>query len=172
MIALKECGGVGKTSVSQFHFPQLYGVIIHETVVATECCVFHHGNVSHGEGQIFFTYPIPIASAFKRSINLSVEKILRFTTIWLHNHKHFIKTFGPFLKQNFFFKKSIYCLQENKKIKISPPNITFFFLKKKKKNYFLWEHGISDALMPLVNSLSNYLSSPSCDSHPEFRFSD
>lgn len=36
---------------------------------------------------------------------------------------------------------------------------------------FLWEQGNSGTLMPLVSSLSNYLSSPSCESHPEVRFS-
>lgn len=37
--------------------------------------------------------------------------------------------------------------------------------------YFLWEQGNSGTHMPLVSSLSNYLSSPSCESHPEVRFS-
>ena len=60
---------------------------------------------------------------FKRLINLSVKKILRFT-IWFHNLKHFVKTFDSFLKEN-FFEKSTYILQEKNFL----PNITFSFLK-------------------------------------------
>lgn len=37
--------------------------------------------------------------------------------------------------------------------------------------FFLWEHRSSGTLMPLMSSPSNYLSSPSGDSHPEVRFS-
>lgn len=72
-------------------------------------------------------YPIPIACALKRFINLSVEKILWFT-IWLRNLQHSVKTFGPFLKQN-FFEKSTFFLQGEKKKSPFPILLSFFWKK-------------------------------------------
>lgn len=98
-----------------------------ERVVAPECCDFHHDKLFCGKGQISPSHTQFAQHVFlKDSLILTGEKILRFT-IWLHNLKQFPKTFGPFLKQN-FFENSTYFLQEEKKK--SPPNITFLFLKK------------------------------------------
>lgn len=118
-------------SFQKCQFPNFtfYWVMMLTMIIATECCNFHRGKVSYSEEQIYiFTDSIPITCAFKWTINLTTEKILRFI-IWLHHLRYFVKTLGPYLKKN-SFKKYTYFLQENKK-KITPLSITFPSLKKK-----------------------------------------